>query len=541
MHPALWTLMKLRFRGVFRRIWRALFTLRGMAFLLLGLGVLFLWLLPLALIGLVPPEARMTVEALEDILPATLLAACVMTVILGDDKAIRFDPAEVDLLFAAPLRRRDLLTYKLITHVAGALVAGSFFCVWLLPHVRLPLAAYVGSFLSIWFIQLFQMAFVLGCQTVSARVYGRMRAYTFLGAVAAGAVLFWQVSTRPIDMAAWDAFRTSSTGQVLLMPFRIFGKTLTAQHVFPDLLMWGGAALCVNLLFIGLIVRLDAYYLEAALSSSQKFYALVQRARQGGLLTAWTTPFSTRWRLPALPRMGGVGPIAWRQLTAAARSLPTVLGIAALSLFALTVPRLLVEQQSKEAMLGAVAAGAAIIQLTILFTMLIRFDFRGDLDQMDQLKSLPLSPTGIVLGELATPVAISTLVQVLLLFGLALSLPDLRMLLLVTAAFTLPLNLLLFAVENLLFLLFPSRSVAFNPGDIQGFGHQVVLFMVKMFALFGCITVSVVAGVVVSMAARSVLAVVAVAWITLLLEAAAFLPLLSWAFRRFDPSMHQPE
>ncbi len=49
--------------------------------------------------------------------------------------------------------------------------------------------------------------------------------------------------------------------------------------------------------------------------------------------------------------------------------------------------------------------------LTLLLTRMVAFDFRGDLDSMDWLKSLPLRPISITLGQLATPVLLLTAIQ----------------------------------------------------------------------------------------------------------------------------------
>ncbi len=45
--------------------------------------------------------------------------------------------------------------------------------------------------------------------------------------------------------------------------------------------------------------------------------------------------------------------------------------------------------------------------------------------------------------------------------------------------FALPLNAMLIAVENLIFLIFPVRAIAVSPGDLQGFGRQMLVFLLK--------------------------------------------------------------
>jgi len=41
---------------------------------------------------------------------------------------------------------------------------------------------------------------------------------------------------------------------------------------------------------------------------------------------------------------------------------------------------------------------------------MLLFDFRGDLEHLEQLKSLPLRPSAIVLGQLLTPTVLASIV-----------------------------------------------------------------------------------------------------------------------------------
>jgi len=545
--PALGTLMRLRARGVLRRLRQSLQSVRGMAFALLALGMLVVWAMPAVMLPYLPREFQgFNLQHLNQIVPAMLLSACVVTILIGDDQPIRFHGAEIDFLFAAPFSRRELLRYKLCEEAGGALLAGAFYFIWLCPYVKLPLAALCGSFLAMWFVRLFQLAFLLMLQTLSTSA-GQVFRFLAIGLMALAAgwlALEWRLYPPAADLSAWDAFQQASLGRVVLAPFSVYGRIMTAETYYPEMLGWSAAALAINFGLIFAILNLDAYYLEAALSGSRKFQQLLTRFRRGGALNVWATPFASAWRVPRFPHWNGIGSIAWRQLTSAARSLPTLLGVVGIGIFALVGPQLFFAQlTSRQGQLLAVAAGAAIVQLTILFIMLLRFDFRGDLDQMDWLKTLPLRPSAIVLGELATPVLIATVVQVLLLSGLAAMTPGIRTLLLLGAAFTLPLNVLLFGLENYLFLLYPApvQAQSFNPGDIQRLGHQAVLFVGKMVALFACVLVTLLCGgAAFWLAGGSILAALGCAWLVLALQAAITIPLTARAFVQFDPSLDQP-
>src|SRR5262249_30260159 len=130
--------------------------------------------------------------------------------------------------------------------------------------------------------------------------------------------------------------------------------------------------------------------------------------------------------------------------------------------------------------------GIAVLGMTVFLTPLLPFDFRGDVDRMAVLKTLPIRPWRLAIGQMLTPVVLATLVQwgLLSILGLlelwrrwnaadvsvqAFLDPDV-VILLACFAFAFPFNFLLFGVENLLFLLFPTRVMATAPGDFQAMG-----------------------------------------------------------------------
>ncbi len=109
------------------------------------------------------------------------------------------------------------------------------------------------------------------------------------------------------------------------------------------------------------------------------------------------------------------------------------------------------------------------------------------------------------------------------------------------AVMVLPFNCLLFAAENLVFLVFPMRPAAVGPGDFQVLGRQIVTHALR------AIIVAIGAGVAVGIGAvayraahKSLPALAMVSAALLLLEAAALLPPMALAFARFDPSRHTP-
>ena len=57
--------------------------------------------------------------------------------------------------------------------------------------------------------------------------------------------------------------------------------------------------------------------------------------------------------------------------------------------------------------------------LTFLFSMQLPWAFRGDIDHMDFLKTLPVAPLALAVGELAGGVVLLAAIQLVLLIGSA--------------------------------------------------------------------------------------------------------------------------
>ena len=60
-------------------------------------------------------------------------------------------------------------------------------------------------------------------------------------------------------------------------------------------------------------------------------------------------------------------------------------------------------------------AGGFVLLTTVFLTAMLPFDFRGDVDRMAYLKTLPLPPWRLAVGQVVAPVLIVTLLQWLVL------------------------------------------------------------------------------------------------------------------------------
>jgi hypothetical protein len=540
---SLWLLLGLRLWGWLRRLGRMMKTVRGALLMVIGTAVVALWLL-----SVLWQSPSRTPEHLADVRrygPLVFVAFFLLNLLFSTgERAITFTPAEVNYLFPGPFTRRQLLAYK-ITGTAGAsLLSALFMALFLRPHLGSLVAGVVGLTLSLVFMQLLSMLLALLASTVGARAYNRRRKLVlgFLAVVLA--VALYQVGLDQFRGDWHEALRRveeSPVIQWLLTPLTWFVQAATAERIWPSLIQWSALALLVILIMLALVFALDAQYLEASAAASEKLYARLQQVRRGGP-AAVRLPSSgkARWGMPPLPCWGGVGPLAWRQLTTALRGLWSLV-ILVIVFGAMMAPAL--AQMGRP---GSDHASVAVLAgflpaMTIFVAALLPFDFRGDLDRMDVLKALPLPAWRVVVGQLLAPVLLLVLCQLLVVAVVQMIVGQVENILLITAAFLGPVNVLLFGIENLFFLWFPTRAVAATPGDFQALGRHILLWLCKAGTLLLALAVATLAAVAAYFAAGgSWIAALTIAWLVVSGVAVGLIPLIALAFQHFDVAADVP-
>ncbi len=354
-------------------------------------------------------------------MPFVLIGICLLTIITSaGDKAIAFTPGEIDLLFAAPFTRRQLIGYKLLKSALIALMTALFLSILMLRHARWWPACYLGIFLSLLFIQLFSINAVIVAQIAGTRTYTRARWLVVVALLAAIAMVARQYGGEGSHgagaMGILRHIETSSLGSALLAPFQTFGQTMTAPGITP-LAQPALLAVVVDGLLLMLVVGLDGAYTEAAMSASSRRYAQLQRIRGGSMLSIGVAK-TGRFHVPRAPWLGGIGPIAWRQLisaTRSARGLLLLLVIVAIG----AGPTLATVASSNATESLAFTFIGFILWLTILISTMLKFDFRGDLDQMQVLKALPIRPAALAFGQIVIPAGMLAIMHLFVLCGAA--------------------------------------------------------------------------------------------------------------------------
>ncbi len=317
IHPALYKLIGLQGRALMRRMLRGGATPGRILVLIVGLAIFIIWLaLALSTMG-----AASDPRLIQVMVPMALLGICVVTAVTSlGDKAIAFTAGEVDQLFPGPFTRRELLGYKLLKSAMGAILTGLVLSVALLKHARWWPACFAGAYMSLLFVQLFSIALLLASQAIGNAAYSRARRLILLGA---GIVLIlaagpWLSAGLRDGKAAAFRFHASPVGQVVLAPFEPFGQLMTAS-TYGAVVKWSLLTAFLNGALVVIVLMLDAYYVETAMSASERRYAKIQRARSTGILSVGVSKTAS-WHLPQAPWLGGAGPILWRQLTTAGRA-----------------------------------------------------------------------------------------------------------------------------------------------------------------------------------------------------------------------------
>ncbi len=541
MKGALLLLMGLRLKAFLRRMRRSMGTPKGLFISLVGFGFAALWLSSILFTGAANTGNPTLMEHGYPLFMFGLLIFSLMGSF--GERAIYFSPAEVDQLFTAPFTRRALLAYKLAQTFLGLAFTALIFSLFMARSAPSVIAVYAGVLLSLIFINLVNVIVWMLGALLQQQFAGRLRAAIVVGGFALLAIGGWQafehvgaLSLEAAEGAEFDAMLRRMLDapwlNAILVPLAPFGRAAMADSPLP-FLGWSSLCLAINAVLFGVIVRMDANYYERAAAISAKIYERMQQMQRTGM--AMPAAGRVRWRIPLLPHGGGAGTLAWRQLTTALRAylaamaLPLAMGLFISLIFAGF------DDFSAGPVLGGIAAYMAIFLSTML-----RFDFRSDLDVMPLLKTLPLRPELIALGQIFPPALVLTLLQLIVLMPYFVMTGPLWLAPLALLAL-LPVNCTLFAIDNALFLVAPVRMNAQSAGDPQFMGRQIILMFIKLGVVGIGAAIAGGAGALAAWLTQWNAIGYIVAWLVQAAELAAILPYVAFAFRKFDPAMDTPE
>ncbi len=544
-HSALWKLIRLKWRGGFRQLWRSLKTLRGCVqagfiFLMMAYGIgsmLFVGRMS----STTPDAAAMVFDRFRDIAAIGLFAFTTWAMLFSTGEAtVYFTASEVAFLFPAPFQRRQLLTYKLLQSLGGLIFVSLLFSLFFARSVWWWLGGYAGTVLTLLFVQLLTMNVAFVRQVLEAK------SNVLLRRVLGCSVTVWvviavaqMVRNAPSGdfVALAISFRTSTAGRWLLAPFDVFAQMIFAT----DLASFGISTGCVLLLDTVLLAaayRLDGLSLEAALAISEKLTARIKAAQTKGVWHMFASPTSqvAKRRLPRLPFWNGIGPIVWQRVTTNIRTSVKLFALLGGAVLLAGGAAFMIQQKTPSQPFLAAGTGIGVM---VYVSFLICMSLQNEIERVGYLKSLPIRSVAIVLGELLGFVVLLSVVQGTFFLALCGLLPSLAGWLVCAAVLSLPLNFLLFGIDKLIFYWYPTRLAKGAPGDFQNAGRQMLFVFLKMLLLVGGLALVVVAAIPGAMRQSPLLAAFP-AGVVLLAECAGLVPLLTYAFHRFDPSVDTP-
>ena len=359
---------------------------------------------------------------------------------------LAFLEAEVSMLFPAPLTRRELVTFKILEILKVLVISGAFIAVFVLLNSGPLRAASVFANTTIYLG-------ILSLHNVGANLTRRslfdhgLAGWKRMGlpiAVVGGiiaAVVFGMpplpyfgdyetaprgvIETRIFDWI--DALGASPAGWALL-PFRILGRPLFA----PDLLsLLGSVAMLLPIaaLLYWWVVRTDAAFEEAAAEQAVDLGRRIEAYKAGkGWRSALGTPGSTRrapWRLS--PEGPPETAFAWKSAAESVRAFsPRLLGflIAAL-IVGVALAKDFVGPENEGRMMATVGACCLALAAFLMFggPSVLGSSLRQDLEQVEFLKTIPISPARLVRCSLLGAILPTAILQAFFVLAAACVMP----------------------------------------------------------------------------------------------------------------------
>ncbi|MEO0653885.1 MAG: hypothetical protein AAFY77_03350 [Pseudomonadota bacterium] len=398
------------------------------------------------------------------------------------------------------------------------------------PQAGPALSVFLATLLTLVFVQLNSAVISMTGQALDGGRFAKIRrpvTVLLCASVAATVLYAWATPDRAI-IDLLSEFRHSWIGTILLIPYIVFAELFVAPSL-SELAIWALVAVVINAALLWAAIALDARTTDRSLAENARLSSQWERIKQGG--SFWATERTEVRSIRRAPILGGLGPIGARQALNALRNSFKLIGVFA-GLAACIVPVSLA--------LGAPVTDAQTLMIIYVFIAFILprnlvCDFRGDLSRMEIYKTLPIAPWRICAGQLVVQVLLGyaialTVIASALVFDEAVT----TQVALTLAAFALPLTFLIYAVENTVHLLFPTKLVAMGRADFEFLGRSIVEFIAKTVFVFAAIAASGAVGLVTfrMMGATLVLPGLA-SWLTLTLIGLLTLVALQSAFRRF--------
>jgi hypothetical protein len=533
-------------RGRVRLVTRRLRTVRGAV----GIGGTVLFLLffgGLQLWGAARTDMRAGLPAPETMRTLVPAMVTMLTLIAAvSERGLYFTPPETGFLFPAPIGRRELLLYNLLTRLGVQFLSGLWVSLFTVEYAPLPLAAFAAVMLGFTFMYVAAQALSLGAAAAEAwlspvvRGVGRMAVVALVVLAAATAV----ASAAPGSAGQRvRALLESPPVRVISLPARPLGE-LFAAATPGAALAWFAASVALIAAMVGLVLSFDVAFTERSLAVGQRVQRRLSRvlsARGGDGDAAPRRAPRFRPRAAWLPLPGRAGPLAWRQATELLRTPRALIGPLVFGAVWLVAMFGGMRAAAGDTDAGRTSVLATALLMPVIFGNPVPFDFRRDLDRLAYLRSLPLRPTAVALGQIFPAATFFAAFEMLVLLGAAVLTGTVPAAWLAAAAVLVPpVAWGAAAVENLLFLVLPYRVGPDGRAGAQFLGKALLLMVLKVVTLGVLAVAGFAAWWGVQMLTGSMTAAIAAAALVMFIPCIPLTWLVGRTFARFDLTRDAP-
>lgn len=474
-------------RGRLRLIGRRMRTVRG-AFAIVATVLFLLGFAALQLWRAMDPGMRAagpSPETLRTLVPAMVTVLALVAAV--SERGLYFTPPETGFLFPAPVSRRELLLYNLWTRLGVQVLSGIWVSLFSAGYAPLPAAGVAAVMLSFVFMYVAAQALALGAAAAEAYLTPTLRRVVRAALIAIVLLVAASAAMSAAPGTAGERFGAlleSPAVRVISLPARPLGELFAATSTAAAL-GWGIVSAMLIAATVALVLSFDVAFTERSLTVGKRVQQRLSRLLStdpGAEGVERKSRF--RPRAPRLPLPVGAATLAWRQSTELLRTPRALIsplvfgGVWLVAMFG----GMRAAEGDPDA--GRTSAIATALLMPIIFGNPLPFDFRRDLDRLPYLRSLPLRPFSIAVGELFTAAVFFSVFEMLVLAGAALLTGSIPAGWLGAAAvLVLPVAWGASAVENLLFLLLPYRVGPDGRAGAQFLGKALLLVALKTLTL----------------------------------------------------------
>ncbi|WP_430451983.1 putative ABC exporter domain-containing protein [Rhodopirellula europaea] len=419
--PALTRLTGVLLKTAFRQLFRHLKSPSGAFVGLLVLGTVGMGLMPMIVATYTGSLDQIKMySTVTSTIPLMMLVIVAMAIYFDIGQQItELRPPELQFVLAGPFTNHQILSYRLMTLALTWVVSSSLMSIFALPSA--------GSYLSA------VLAIYTGGMTVTALT--TLHAFskpllaswvrTLIASALLGSVALLLISSLPLGMSdsgfSWQTWllscQSSPIGSIMTLPFVPFAN-LMQSPIGLSMLGWLGVCVAILVSAFGLCYSINVGFAELAVEGVSRKQVRIQRMRSGQFGRIRKKEHRSAWKLFDFPWWGGIGPVAWHQVTFAIRRNGTLLvglwGIAVVAGLGLMVfqffrPGTIHANFREFAMPIAMAAST---YLGFLLTMSQPIGLAMTPKSLTWFRMLPCRPIAIVVGMLAGHVVVLVSIRI---------------------------------------------------------------------------------------------------------------------------------